>query len=90
MKVKVEKIVRNAVKCLKCGDIIESKHRHDFVFCSCERIFVDGGKDYFRRGFDSVENFTDLSETIEVIEEITSEDLKKYYRDMHPEQIIED
>lgn len=23
------------VKCLNCGDIIQSKHRHDFVACSC-------------------------------------------------------
>ena len=44
------KIVRNRVKCKKCGDIIESKHRHDFVWCKCQSIFTDGGKDYVRRG----------------------------------------
>jgi hypothetical protein len=38
------------LKCKLCGDIIESKHRHDFVMCSCESCFVDGGKDYFRWG----------------------------------------
>lgn len=42
-------IVCNKVKCLKCGDIIESKHRHDFVRCSCGNIAVDGGKDYLKR-----------------------------------------
>ena len=47
------RILRNRAKCLKCGDIIESVHRHDFVECSCGSIFVDGGHDYLRRGFPS-------------------------------------
>lgn len=38
------------VKCLKCGDIIKSYFRHDFKYCSCENIFVDGGGDYLRYG----------------------------------------
>jgi len=46
---KQKKILRNRAQCLKCGDIIESTYRHDFVGCSCETIFVDGGKDYLRR-----------------------------------------
>lgn len=44
-------IIRNSAKCLVCGDEIESKHRHDFMPCSCGNIFVDGGKDYIRRGW---------------------------------------
>jgi hypothetical protein len=43
-------IIRNAAQCVKCGDIIESNHRHDFVSCSCRAIFVDGGTDYIRIG----------------------------------------
>lgn len=42
--------LRNIAKCAKCGDIIESKSRHNFVECSCKAIFVDGGNDYIRRG----------------------------------------
>ena len=38
------------LKCLICGEIIESKFRHDLVECKCESCFVDGGKDYFRFG----------------------------------------
>jgi len=38
------------IKCLKCNEIIESKHRHDFKFCKCENVFIDGGKDYLRCG----------------------------------------
>lgn len=43
---------RNRCKCKKCGTIIESKHRHDFVYCRCKSIFTDGGTDYIRRGGD--------------------------------------
>lgn len=37
-------------KCLDCEDILESKHRHDFVKCKCGNSFLDGGDDYFRGG----------------------------------------
>jgi hypothetical protein len=37
-------------QCSKCEDIIESKHRHDFVTCGCGESFLDGGDDYFRGG----------------------------------------
>ena len=59
-------IIVNKAKCRLCGDIIESKHRHDYVECKCGEISVDGGKDYLRRGFkDYYNNFIDLSEVIE-------------------------
>lgn len=57
----VSKIKVNKAKCLKCGDIIESKHRHDFVFCKCESVAVDGGKDYLRR-LGNLEDMEDMSE----------------------------
>ena len=38
------------IKCKKCGDIIESKYRHDFKECKCGSIFIDGGQDYCRIG----------------------------------------
>ena len=43
-------IKRNALRCKKCGDVIESKDRHDCVTCRCGAIFVDGGLNYLRRG----------------------------------------
>lgn len=46
-------LVRNAVKCLLCQVEIESKHRHDFVWCKCGRTAVDGGLDYLKRCGDS-------------------------------------
>lgn len=44
----MDKMVKG--QCLECGDIIQSMHRHDFVWCKCKKSFVDGGKDYFRAG----------------------------------------
>jgi len=45
-------IKRNAAKCLKCGDVVESKFTHDFQPCSCGAIFVDGGLSYCRIGYE--------------------------------------
>ena len=42
-------IVQNAALCLSCGDKIVSKHRHDFVECTCGAVAVDGGQEYLRR-----------------------------------------
>ena len=61
------KIIHNRIKCLKCGDVIESSTVHDFKGCSCGACFVDGGTDYLRRGGNR-EDWEDLSETIEVEE----------------------
>lgn len=57
-----KKIIRNAARCKKCGDVIESKHRHDFVTCSCGALSVDGGKDYLKRAFISADAYEELSE----------------------------
>lgn len=42
-------IVYNAIRCKKCGDVVESNHRHDFNMCSCNTVGADGGKEYLRR-----------------------------------------
>lgn len=57
-------IKRNAVKCLLCGVIIESKSRHDLRWCNCGNVAVDGGLDYLKRLFHS-ESFEELSEEAE-------------------------
>lgn len=44
-------ITKNAIRCKKCGDIIESKGTHDYVSCSCGACAVDGGYEYLRRTF---------------------------------------
>lgn len=58
---KMPKILRNIAKCKKCQDIIESINVHDFVRCKCKSIFVDGGKDYVRRGADNLDDIEDLT-----------------------------
>ena len=42
-------LTSNKIKCRHCEDVIESTDRHDFKFCSCGAIAVDGGNDYWRR-----------------------------------------
>lgn len=54
-------IVRNSVICLQCNQEIESRHRHDFVRCQCGNVFVDGGKDYLRRGAKDLSAIKDTS-----------------------------
>lgn len=39
-------IAPNKIFCTKCKVKIESKHRHDFVWCNCKSIAIDGGLDY--------------------------------------------
>ena len=45
------RITRNAIRCKKCGDIIESKTVHDFKFCSCGSCAVDGLVKLVNSGF---------------------------------------
>lgn len=64
------KIIENKAKCLKCGDIIESKYTHDYVQCRCGNISVDGGKDYLKRSYrDGLDTLLDMSISEEVVEE---------------------
>lgn len=61
-----KRLIRNKIKCLLCGDIIESTHRHDFKYCSCGSCLVDGGLEYIRYGGDHMENIECLHEWEEV------------------------
>lgn len=59
-------IIHNRIKCKRCGDIIESTHRHDFKWCSCGQCAVDGGHDYLKRSYTGEspeESYEELSET---------------------------
>lgn len=66
--IKKTKIISNRAQCLKCHDIIESHTRHDFKFCKCGNMFVDGGKDYLRRGSQNPGEILDMSEIVEITE----------------------
>jgi hypothetical protein len=50
----------NAVRCRGCGTVVQSHHRHDFVNHDCPvdpriEFFVDGGWDYLRRGWTTMD-----------------------------------
>lgn len=44
-----EVIVRNSIRCRRCGQEIESHDRHDFRWCKCRAVAVDGGHSYLKR-----------------------------------------
>jgi hypothetical protein len=41
----------NKIRCKHCDDVIESVVTHDFKYCGCGKVAVDGGKAYARRMF---------------------------------------
>ena len=51
----------NSVRCLACGETIRSRNRHDFVWCSCENVAVDGGSWYLKR-VGGTKGYEELSE----------------------------
>jgi hypothetical protein len=63
-------IIQNAVTCLGCGDFIVSKHRHDFVTCTCGAISVDGGQAYLRRVGSSLVDGTYTDHSWELSDEL--------------------
>ena len=61
-------LTKNAIKCLVCNTILESKHQHDFQRCNCSNgAFVDGGLSCIRCGANDLDLIEDISEYEEVI-----------------------
>lgn len=58
------KIISNKIKCINCGDILESKSPNDFKRCSCGKVAIDGGHDYLKRIGDD-EDYIELSKVSE-------------------------
>lgn len=59
------------IRCRKCRDVIQSKHRHDMVWCKCGAIAVDGGSDYTKISGDPI-NW----EILPIIKERTDDESK--------------
>lgn len=57
-----KKSVHNSVRCLKCNDVIVSTHQHDFRYCKCKHVFVDGGPAYKRRGWTGEPSWMEIDE----------------------------
>lgn len=58
----MKKLLINQAKCLLCGDIVTSKHSHDYVTCKCGNLSIDGGNEYPRRLYNKPNSYQDLSE----------------------------
>lgn len=51
----------NKIRCKRCNEIIESKSVHDFKWCLCKSVAIDGGKEYLKR-CGNLEDIEELSE----------------------------
>lgn len=60
----------NAIKCPDCKDIVYSRSRHDFRWCSCQAVAIDGGLDYMKITFTN-----QLPERLEIEVDATKNDL---------------
>lgn len=65
----MKKIIKNAIQCRLCGDIIESTYRNQYVSCKCGTCAVDGGLDYLRRSYKTAGCFIELSICEDIEEE---------------------
>lgn len=63
-------IVKNRIRCKLCNEIIESTYTHDFKWCSCKKVAVDGGHSYLRRSGDAI-NWEEMSVIVPDIKEPT-------------------
>jgi len=79
-------ITRNRARCRKCDTIIESFSVHDFKYCKCRAIFVDGGREYARRGGE-LENCEELSEGNGDVELLKNPGSYEPPHSEHPRQI---
>ena len=69
-------LIQNELECTKCGDIIYSEYRHDFKYCKCGSVAVDGGMNYIRR----VGNIVDMVDRSMHMDEDALADCKEAIR----------
>lgn len=61
----MKKIIKNAIQCKLCGEVIESVDNNQYIMCKCGACAVDGGHDYLRRNFKDEGCYIELSEIID-------------------------
>lgn len=42
-------ILKNSAMCGDCWQEIVSRHKHDYITCSCGQLSIDGGSSYLKR-----------------------------------------
>lgn len=52
--------LRNRIQCLKCQDVIEAYHQHDFKWCKCGAIAIDGGFQGHWRRIGNMEDWREM------------------------------
>ena len=63
-------LTRNAVKCLVCNSVLESRYRHDYAQCSCpNEVATDGGLDYQRISAKDLDLIENLCEYVEMTDD---------------------
>ncbi len=40
---RINKVLRNSAKCLKCGDVLASLSKYALIECSCGALAISGG-----------------------------------------------
>lgn len=69
-------LLHNSAKCLVCGEVLVSRHTHDYKQCSCEnKTSVDGGLSYVRYGGKDLDKVRFFSVTTED----SFEDQREYF-----------
>jgi len=64
-KIDKEVILRNSAICALCGDMLRSRHQHDYKSCRCGEISIDGGNAYLKRSAKNLDNIIDTSIVLE-------------------------
>ena len=77
----MDKVIKNSIRCKRCGDVIESRGVHEMVWCSCGSCAVDGGHEYLRRAYKEEGCYEELS--------VVEKKYNKLVRDKIPEIIAE-
>ncbi len=63
----IKVLTRNAIKCLVCNTVLESKHQHHYVQCKCSNeVATDGGLIYLRYMAKDLNLVEDLCEYVEM------------------------
>lgn len=91
MKETIDVLTRNAIKCLQCNTILESKYRHDFQSCNCpNQAATDGGLLYQRviaNNFDLIENLSEYV-TYDKVEFETKQKELKTSQDTRDQELL--
>ena len=79
----------NTVQCPKCKDIIFSRCSHDFHYCSCHSVSIDGGFDYLHFGWEPDINVGDIICSNRMIESTKEELYNDWNKSINKFGVIE-